>query len=201
MGQHAVTLAVQHIEGMRADCLDRWKNRRSHQAGRGEDRWYSVTGFRRVCFYRGMFRSEADIQPDTGSVKPGSGVLVPLELCWAHSWAVRQAKAGAPAELIARQLGLEAPARTLRVDSRVLEKAEIGEAAGTDKDYEAAGCGRSLAAAAIPSDRKDRLSGLEREELLPGAHAEMVAEFDLTSQTVTLRLTEDDQLDELVGSP
>lgn len=32
---------------------------------------------------------------------------------------------------------LHAPARTLRVDSKVLEKAELGEAAGADKNYEA----------------------------------------------------------------
>lgn len=33
---------------------------------------------------------------------------------------------------------LHAPARTLRVDSKVLEKAEVGESAGTDRDYESA---------------------------------------------------------------
>src|SRR5690606_16441759 len=32
---------------------------------------------------------------------------------------------------------LHDPARTLRVDSKVLEKAEIGESAGSDKAYEA----------------------------------------------------------------
>lgn len=32
---------------------------------------------------------------------------------------------------------LHAPTRTLRVDSEVLEKAEIGEMASSDKDYEA----------------------------------------------------------------
>ncbi len=60
---------------------------------------------------------------------------------------------------------LHAPERTLRVDSRVLEKAEIGETAGGDKDYE----GRLQAiveAADIPGDRKERLLGLKKEELL-----------------------------------
>ena len=41
-----------------------------------------------------------------------------------------QHRAGSVAELRASK-------RTLRVDSKVLEKAEIGESAGTDKDYDA----------------------------------------------------------------
>ena len=60
---------------------------------------------------------------------------------------------------------LHAPDRTLRVDSRVLEKAEIGETAGADKDYEAR-LQAIVDAAAIPEDRKERLRGLKKEELL-----------------------------------
>lgn len=60
---------------------------------------------------------------------------------------------------------LHAPARTLRVDSKVLEKAEIGESAGSDKAYEAR-LQEIVDAAAIAQDRKDRLSGLKKEELL-----------------------------------
>ena len=55
--------------------------------------------------------------------------------------------------------------RTLRVDSRVLEKAEIGEKAGSDKDYEARLAG-IIEAAVIPSDKKDQLRALPKEELL-----------------------------------
>jgi type III restriction enzyme len=60
---------------------------------------------------------------------------------------------------------LHAPAKTLRVDSRVLEKAEIGETTGADKDYERA-LKAIVAAAAIPEDRKTRLAELKKEELL-----------------------------------
>jgi type III restriction enzyme len=60
---------------------------------------------------------------------------------------------------------LHAPDKTLRVDSRVLEKAEIGETAGADKDYEAR-LQAIVSAAAIPEDRKQRLLGLKKEELL-----------------------------------
>lgn len=60
---------------------------------------------------------------------------------------------------------LHAPDKTLRVDSRVLEKAEIGETAGADKDYEQA-LKAIVAAAAIPDDRKARLAELKKEELL-----------------------------------
>ncbi len=60
---------------------------------------------------------------------------------------------------------LQAPNQTLRVDSRVLEKAEIGEEAGSDKAY-----GQRLQgivdASDIPETRKRRLSGLKKEELL-----------------------------------
>ena len=60
---------------------------------------------------------------------------------------------------------MHAPDRTLRVDSKVLEKAEIGESATADKDYEAR-LQSIVAAASIPQDRKDRLADLKKEELL-----------------------------------
>jgi type III restriction enzyme len=60
---------------------------------------------------------------------------------------------------------LRVPERTLRVDSRVLEKAEIGEAAAADKDYEEVL--RGIAdAARIPEGRKEQLRGMKKEELL-----------------------------------
>lgn len=58
-----------------------------------------------------------------------------------------------------------APARTLRVDSKVLEKAEIGETAGSDKDYEET-LRSIVAAASISETRKERLKGMKKEELL-----------------------------------
>jgi type III restriction enzyme len=60
---------------------------------------------------------------------------------------------------------LHAPERTLRVDSKVLEKAEIGETASADKAYEAR-LQAIVDAAGISEDRKDRLRGLKKEELL-----------------------------------
>jgi type III restriction enzyme len=60
---------------------------------------------------------------------------------------------------------LRDPARTLRIDSRVLDKAEIGETAASDKDYEAR-LAQIVEAARIPEDRKERLAGLKKEELL-----------------------------------
>jgi type III restriction enzyme len=60
---------------------------------------------------------------------------------------------------------LHAPALTLRVDSRVLEKAEIGETAGADKDYEAV-LQSIVAAARIPETKKAELHSLKKEELL-----------------------------------
>jgi type III restriction enzyme len=60
---------------------------------------------------------------------------------------------------------LHAPHRTLRVDSKVLDKAEIGETAGSDKDYEAT-LQAIIDAAKIPETRKERLRGLKKEELL-----------------------------------
>lgn len=60
---------------------------------------------------------------------------------------------------------LLAPDQTLRVDSKVLEKAEIGEKATADKDYEAR-LKSIIEAARIPADRKERLQELPKEELL-----------------------------------
>jgi type III restriction enzyme len=60
---------------------------------------------------------------------------------------------------------LHAPAQTLRVDSKVLEKAEIGETAAADKNYEA-----RLAAiideSGLPDTKKSRLHDLKKEDLL-----------------------------------
>jgi len=60
---------------------------------------------------------------------------------------------------------LHAPERTLRVDSRVLEKAEIGEAAASDKDYEAR-LKAIVTAADLPADREAELLSRKKEELL-----------------------------------
>jgi len=60
---------------------------------------------------------------------------------------------------------LHAPTRTLRVDSKVLDKAEVGEAATADKAYEETL--RSIVEAArIPDTRKEELLALKKEELL-----------------------------------
>ncbi|MFZ4535965.1 BPTD_3080 family restriction endonuclease [Propionivibrio sp.] len=60
---------------------------------------------------------------------------------------------------------LQARTKTLRVDSRVLEKAELGESAASDKAYEAV-LQDILEAASIPESRKAELRGLKKEELL-----------------------------------
>lgn len=60
---------------------------------------------------------------------------------------------------------LHAPDKTLRVDSKVLEKAEIGEASSSDKAYEGVLL-RILEAADIPESRKEPLRNLKKEELL-----------------------------------
>lgn len=60
---------------------------------------------------------------------------------------------------------LNAPARTLRVDSKVLEKAEIGEIAASDKAYEEV-LQEIVTAARISPTRKAQLRGLKKEELL-----------------------------------
>lgn len=60
---------------------------------------------------------------------------------------------------------LQAPERTLRVDSKVLEKAELGETAAADKGYEDR-LHQIVDVARIPATRKERLKGLKKEELL-----------------------------------
>lgn len=60
---------------------------------------------------------------------------------------------------------LKAPERTLRVDSKVLEKAEIGETAASNKEYEAV-LQEILEAAKIPESKKAELRTLKKEQLL-----------------------------------
>ena len=60
---------------------------------------------------------------------------------------------------------LRAPQQTLRVDSKVLQKAEIGEAATSDKNYETK-LKAIIEATNIPVTRKHRLLGMKKEELL-----------------------------------
>ncbi len=60
---------------------------------------------------------------------------------------------------------LHAPTRTLRVDSRVLDKAEKGETASADKDYEAR-LQEIVAVASIADDKKQALQSHKKEELL-----------------------------------
>lgn len=60
---------------------------------------------------------------------------------------------------------LHAPEKTLRVDSKVLEKAEIGEAAASDKDYEAR-LREIVEAAGLPLDQQEELLSLKKEEIL-----------------------------------
>jgi len=60
---------------------------------------------------------------------------------------------------------LHAPEKTLRVDSRVLDKAEQGESAASDKDYEA-DLRAIVEAADIQPETQARLAGLTKEELL-----------------------------------
>lgn len=60
---------------------------------------------------------------------------------------------------------LQAPNKTLRVDSKVLDKAEIGEAATSDKAYDQR-LQDIVEASDIPETRKRHLDGLKKEELL-----------------------------------
>nr|WP_207190994.1 DEAD/DEAH box helicase family protein [Halochromatium salexigens] len=60
---------------------------------------------------------------------------------------------------------LQAPTRTLRVDSKVLDKAEVGETATADKDYETR-LRAIIAAADLPDTRRQQLLALKKEELL-----------------------------------
>lgn len=60
---------------------------------------------------------------------------------------------------------LQAPNKTLRVDSKVLDKAEIGEAATSDKAYDQR-LQDIVDEADIPETRKRQLASLKKEELL-----------------------------------
>jgi len=60
---------------------------------------------------------------------------------------------------------LQSPAKTLRVDSRVLEKAEIGESAAADKDYEAR-LHQIVEASGMPADRAEELLSEKKEIVL-----------------------------------
>ncbi|MGH8763474.1 MAG: BPTD_3080 family restriction endonuclease [Nitrosospira sp.] len=60
---------------------------------------------------------------------------------------------------------LHAPARTLRVDSKVLEKAEVGESANADRDYEVK-LQEVIESASIPETHKAVLRKMKKEELL-----------------------------------
>lgn len=60
---------------------------------------------------------------------------------------------------------LNAPEKTLRVDSKVLDKAEIGEATSSDKEYEAV-LQAIVEAANISEGRKEALRAMKKEELL-----------------------------------
>ena len=60
---------------------------------------------------------------------------------------------------------MHAPEKTLRVDSKILEKAEVGEKAGADKDYEAR-LQEIITAANIPDVKKQALLALKKEEQL-----------------------------------
>jgi type III restriction enzyme len=60
---------------------------------------------------------------------------------------------------------LHAPEKTLRVDSRVLEKAEVGEKATADKPYEDR-LHEIIKASPLPNTKKAELLSLKKEELL-----------------------------------
>jgi type III restriction enzyme len=60
---------------------------------------------------------------------------------------------------------LNAPDLTLRVDSKVLEKAELGETAASDKDYEAR-LHAIVRAAGLPLDKEEALLARKKEEIL-----------------------------------
>jgi type III restriction enzyme len=60
---------------------------------------------------------------------------------------------------------MHAPAQTLRVDSKVLEKAEIGESSGADKDYEKR-LEQILDASKLPETKRALLKEQKKEQLL-----------------------------------
>ena len=59
----------------------------------------------------------------------------------------------------------QAPERTLRVDSRVLENAERGESVTKNKDY-AERLENIIQSAGVPDDKRDELFGAKQEEQL-----------------------------------
>jgi type III restriction enzyme len=61
---------------------------------------------------------------------------------------------------------MKSPAQTLRVDSRVLEKAELGEKAASVAPEYAARLRDIVQAAGLPPDRRERLLALDKEQLL-----------------------------------
>jgi len=61
---------------------------------------------------------------------------------------------------------LKSPAQTLRVDSKVLEKAEIGEKASSVAPEYAARLHEIVKAAGLPSDREEHRLALDKEQLL-----------------------------------
>lgn len=60
---------------------------------------------------------------------------------------------------------LHKPEATLRVDSKVLEKAEIGETASTDKAYEER-LREIVESVSLPKEQRERLGEMKKEELL-----------------------------------
>jgi type III restriction enzyme len=60
---------------------------------------------------------------------------------------------------------LKAPLKTLRVDSKVLDRAEIGETATVDKAYEAK-LNEIIQASPIPEDKKQNLFDQKKEQIL-----------------------------------
>lgn len=87
----------------------------------------------------------------------------------------------------------QAPDRTLRVDSRVLEKAERGESITKDKDY-AERLEAIIHAAGLPDDKRDELLAAKQEEQLravvdtvgkrgkPGQHLQNVISVAMLSE-------------------
>jgi type III restriction enzyme len=61
---------------------------------------------------------------------------------------------------------LKSPEQTLRVDSKVLEKAELGEKAGSVAPEYAEHLRTIIRAAGLPADREGRLLALDKEQLL-----------------------------------
>jgi len=60
---------------------------------------------------------------------------------------------------------MQAPEKTLRVDSKVLEKAEVGEKSSSDKGYEAR-LKAIVKASGLPGTRMEQLFAMKKEELL-----------------------------------